>query len=292
MAESTIETVRRLCSQSDYAAAREAAQGITDIIDRCNLMELFRREPRPDVTCQKCGADLVEFDRRLLKWFNASNCTVCREREEEQEREQRRQAARLQLLENIEPTLLRCGVPERFTIPPSSVAPIALNMVNSGKGFFFSGQPGTGKTTLACAIMRALVEQAEVVSAGYGEWRFKGLPLFVYVPDLLTMIKGTWDRGAQESESQLLDRYGSVPVLIFDDLGVSYSTEWSHSIFDALIDRRYREMRRTIITSNLSLQGVADKFNAKVPECGNRIASRISAMCEVRIIKGPDRRLK
>ena len=72
---------------------------------------------------------------------------------------------------------------------------------------------------------------------------------------------------------------------MLDDLGVDKTSEGSLQTLYTIIDRKYREEKQTLITSNLTLDEIAE-------EVGDRIASRIAGMCKVVEIKGKDRRLK
>jgi DNA replication protein DnaC len=85
--------------------------------------------------------------------------------------------------------------------------------------------------------------------------------------------------------TSLIEKYAGKKCLILDDLGVEKTTEWSLQTLYTIIDRRYREEKQTLITSNLTLDEIAEKV-------GDRIASRIAGMCKVVEIKGRDRRLK
>ena len=72
--------------------------------------------------------------------------------------------------------------------------------------------------------------------------------------------------------------------LALDDIGSEKATDWALQMLYLLIDRRYSQMLKTIITSNLTLDQIADRLD-------DRISSRIAGMCKIVSIKGKDRRL-
>jgi DNA replication protein DnaC len=110
-------------------------------------------------------------------------------------------------------------------------------------------------------------------------------PRMISVPDLLLEIRECFSGRTGDSESSLIEKYTGRKCLILDDLGPEKSSEWSIQTLYSIIDRRYRDVRQTLVTSNLTLDEIAEKV-------GDRIASRIAGMCEVVEIKGKDRRLK
>lgn len=73
-------------------------------------------------------------------------------------------------------------------------------------------------------------------------------------------------------------------ILFIDDIGSEKPTEWVLETFYTLINTRYEKNLPTIFTSNLSLEGVAERL-------GDRIASRIMEMSEIIKLDGEDRRL-
>ena len=101
-------------------------------------------------------------------------------------------------------------------------------------------------------------------------------------------IKESWRKeedAAAESEKRILDKYSKVPVLVIDDLGAEKISDWSRQVMYLLIDRRYRNCSQTIITSNLTHQGLADQLDA-------RIASRVAEMGAVIDMGSTDHRVK
>jgi DNA replication protein DnaC len=109
------------------------------------------------------------------------------------------------------------------------------------------------------------------------------LPIFVAVPELLLSLRESYSKN-DTSEGEIISKYTEGSLLVLDDLGAEKSTEWSINILYIIIDRRYRDEKKTIITSNLSLDELADKLD-------DRIASRIAGMCTVVPMGGADRRL-
>lgn len=151
------------------------------------------------------------------------------------------------------------------------------------EGLFIHGKAGTGKTHIAAALIRARVSKLKV--RGNIEDASADM-VFVSLVDLLLEIKACFREGSEITEERIIDKYttGS-PFLTIDDLGTEKSTEWVLQTLHTIIDRRYRNMQKTVITSNLDLDGIAAKI-------GDRIASRIIGMCKVIELKGKDRRLK
>lgn len=138
-----------------------------------------------------------------------------------------------------------------------------------------TGAPGTGKTHLAAAILRELVRESKI--------RGKETARFVPVPELLAEIRASY-RDDGPDERDILDKYSQLPYLVLDDLGAEKSTEWSITTLYLIIDRRYRDMRPTVVTTNLTLDQIAKTLS-------ERISSRL-ASGKVIEIKGEDYRMK
>lgn len=156
------------------------------------------------------------------------------------------------------------------------------------QSYFIHGDVGTGKTHLAVALIRGYFEQRpvkEVHEADGRKIRYRpAVPRIVSVPDLLMEIRQVFSGQSQKTEGGIIRDYGEYRLLFLDDIGVEKATEWALQTLYTIIDRRYRDMRQTVITSNLNLNDLAAKV-------GDRIVSRIAGMCEVVHLKGKDRRL-
>lgn len=152
----------------------------------------------------------------------------------------------------------------------------AKEAIEQGKSIFLTGNTGTGKTHLSVSLMLAWLIKNKPDST-------KDYPRFLPAVELFLELKQTF--GSDGSESEILDIYSRVPLLCIDDVGAERISDWSRQSLYTLIDRRYREMKQTIITSNLSLDEIATLID-------DRIASRIVEMGIVIKLSGEDYRLK
>jgi len=154
------------------------------------------------------------------------------------------------------------------------------------KGLYMSGPVGTGKSGLAFAIARRLIE--------------RGVTPCAYVfDDLLAEIRSTYRDKSGNSEAEIIEECESTPVLILDDLGAERVTDHSARILYTIVNRRYNSLRPVIITSNLSggqLLDRARELAAAQGEMGEayrvleRIVSRLCEMVEGVPLVGQDRR--
>jgi DNA replication protein DnaC len=132
--------------------------------------------------------------------------------------------------------------------------------LDTGRGMWFFGSSGTGKTTLAMLISRTALEAGRSVA--------------IYsLPKLLSRIRQTYEaeRGEQ-TYSQFFERLAAVDLLHLDDLGSEKQTEWVLEQLYALINERYERQRSLIVTSNFE----DDELEKQL---GTRIVSRLTEMC-------------
>ena len=162
----------------------------------------------------------------------------------------------------------RCGIPEQSRGPWERVKAYILDInqhLDKGEGLILVGGVGTMKTTMAIAVLRALIDAR---NAGY----------FIPMSSLLDTINERRER-RDSSLIQLETRIRQTPLLVLDDLGAEYDHTWVQCKVDAIVAERYNRMKSTIITSNLAPADIKDRYQA-------RIFDRLRATNELIIFKG------
>jgi DNA replication protein DnaC len=140
----------------------------------------------------------------------------------------------------------------------------------AGRGLWFFGSVGTGKTTLAMLVSRHALEAGHSVA--------------IYsLPRLLAQIRTTFDDDRDNSYVDLLDRLTDVDLLHIDDVGAEKTSPWVLEQLYAIVNARYEDERSVIITTNLERDELAEQIN-------ERTVSRLEEMCEVLPLWGADAR--
>ncbi|HMS61764.1 MAG TPA: ATP-binding protein [Solirubrobacteraceae bacterium] len=196
-------------------------------------------------------------------------------------------ACRPQLIASRRAHALSAVVPRRyrgvsFDRPPVSEMPrpqvdVAQRFVrklderlDQGRGLWFFGGVGTGKTTLAMLISAAALE------SGHG--------VAIYsLPRLLAEIRETFESDLEGSYTTLMDRLTEVDLLHLDDVGAEKTSPWVLEQLYAIVNARYEAERSMIITTNLERAPLAEQI-------GERTVSRLEEMCDMVPFYGRDRR--
>lgn len=114
---------------------------------------------------------------------------------------------------------------------------------------YLYGECGTGKTHLASIIA------SEHVELGYEV-------LFVEFQDLLEELKKSFD-DKQVTADDVLKKYQTCEMLILDDVGTGYFRDWGVSVLHQLINYRYNEEKRTVLTSNYDFDGLERRLKSQ-----------------------------
>lgn len=125
------------------------------------------------------------------------------------------------------------------------------------------GKTGNGKTFLAVAIARRLIEANALAPRRF---------VFASAEQILLESEATFRANADDSESRLIRRYAAPDLLVIDDIGVRDLSPHAIRVFDEITKKR--EANGTIWTSNLSIAVLKDGA-----EFMKRITSRIAGQC-------------
>jgi DNA replication protein DnaC len=143
--------------------------------------------------------------------------------------------------------------------------------LDSGRGLWFFGPHGTGKTTLAMIVSKAALDLGRTVA--------------IYsLPRLLAEIRTTFDDDSASSYTELIDRLTVVDLLHIDDVGAEKTSPWVLEQLYAIVNARYEDERSVMVTTNLI---ESDELAEQV---GRRTVSRLEEMCTILPVVGEDLR--
>jgi DNA replication protein DnaC len=136
------------------------------------------------------------------------------------------------------------------------------------KSLLLIGPTGVGKTHYAWSLLGAVAETGTQL-----RWQMHT------AADLYASLR---PRDGEDSQTAF-ERIADAHLLVLDDLGASKWTEWVEEVTYRLINHRYEQCLPGIFTSNLPPAKLRDAL-------GERVASRLTEMCDRIVIKGADRR--
>lgn len=152
---------------------------------------------------------------------------------------------------------------------------------NTGVGLLFDGAPGMGKTTHAVTaiseVIRALPDEDDdlrkILHLGSTDIGMRARPVYyITMTDLIWKKKAAWDADGEERAKLVSEMEGfhgrssddrlNVRVLVIDDLGKEYGSNYDTFSFDEILRSRYDQGLPTIITTNVPRENWGSRYGA------------------------------
>ncbi len=128
------------------------------------------------------------------------------------------------------------GLPEPVVATVRQYVRTISSQLENGRGLWWVGDVGTGKTTMAMIVSKAALESGHTAA--------------IYsLPRLLGVIRD--EIRGEERMADLLDRLSSVDLLHIDDLGAPGMTSWALEQLYSIVDARYQARKAIVATTNL-----------------------------------------
>jgi len=222
------------------------------------------REPLGDrdLTCDEHGPYLSAGVRYMGKREVWTPCPSCEDARLAAERQAEAQRKAEQARQHLQALIGEAAIPARFigrtldnfhasTDAQRAALKICREFAENfethsrrGSTLILSGLPGTGKSHLASAVLQALMP--------------RHCGLYTTCMNVIRAVRGTWRKDSERSETEILNAYADVPLLVLDEIGVQYGTDGEQTILFDVLDRRYREMKPSIFLTNQNQKGFTE----------------------------------
>ena len=147
----------------------------------------------------------------------------------------------------------------------------AESFSDASPNLLFTGAPGLGKTFLSAAIAQVIADKGCGVA-------------YDTATGLLTAFereKFSRDTDEQSDAASRVRQLLGCDLLILDDLGTEMPTAFTQSALYSLLDGRLRAGKKTIVSTNLDRDGIAERYGAA-------LASRLAGEYEWLAFRGRD----
>ncbi|MBQ7386617.1 MAG: ATP-binding protein [Clostridia bacterium] len=163
------------------------------------------------------------------------------------------------------------SVLENMTANLSAAKSYVKNFAKKRSNLLLIGKTGTGKTHISTAIAR------EIISQGFDV-------VYDSAQNIVSDFEADKFRSGYGTEPKS-EKYLECDLLIIDDLGTEFSSQFTVSCLYNLINTRANRAMATIISTNLSAEELARKYE-------DRIYSRLVGVgTRVLVFEGRDRRI-
>ena len=142
--------------------------------------------------------------------------------------------------------------------------------LDNKQSLLLQGSFGTGKSHLSMSIVKTVKEK------GYSV-------LYMNVPQLISTIKGTYNKDSNLTEQELNQVISDVDLMVFDDFGINMNEFATSKMFE-LIESRVG--KHNIYTTNLNAQELSKNKDAQ------RIFSRMMSNTTLVKMDGEDYRMR
>ncbi len=143
----------------------------------------------------------------------------------------------------------------------------AENFTTNSPGIFMNGKTGLGKTHLSLAIANVVIDKGFDVYYGT-------------IQSIMDKLEGE-HFGRLPREESIKEDILSCDLLIIDDLGTEFATQFTNAELYNIINSRILASLPTIISTNLDFNDVAEKYS-------QRVASRIMGSSDSMYFCGKD----
>jgi len=162
--------------------------------------------------------------------------------------------------------MIASGAPLRHlkaTLNPSGIWGAKLEMlkkrIGTGTLSLLIGGRGVGKTQLAVELMKQAAEM-------------NLQPLYCTGTSIGLDLRESFKKESRVSEKDIIAKYVSPRLLVVDEWGKAKESDYMTAIFFEILDRRYAQMRDTIMISNHTGKEALSELGAsllsRVQECG------------------------
>jgi len=125
--------------------------------------------------------------------------------------------------------------------------------IAEGKGLYIQGGVGTGKTSILALVAYAAASASHTV-------------VYWYAGELFDRL--------HRQDDEAMGRAHRCDLLLVDDFGVQYASDWTVTRFDALVEFRYAHEKAMCVTTNVSREEL------RANDVWRRVYDRWREMCE------------